>query len=619
MATESLVSTPLSRRRFLGASAGALSATLLTGMMGKAVIAQDGTSEFHSAWPYLDPGAGGHFNQFVTNGILNPPNIYGDLMFVPMGMQYWATNEWLPILAESWTFIRGDESEASPAATGDASDIANADTLQVTLRQGVLWSDGNPVTAQDVVDTFDILRLQGNTVWDYLSGIDTLDDYTLNFTMSRPSTVVERYVIRQSPFPSAIYGEWAQKARDIVSSGTSKDDPEWAQFNEQFTSFRPDTLIVNGPYTIDIPSVTNAQFDMSKNHDSYWADQAKFDKIVNFNGETDTISAVVLSKDIDYATQGFPPATEQSMIDQGIRILRPPVYNGPALLINFGKLKHFADKRVRQALAYAIDRDQAAVVSHGQSGVGVQYMTGISDNLVPSWVDEDALAQLNRYEYDPEKAAALLQEAGWAKDGDWWTDPDGNTAAYDMSFPAEYARQSAAGVNVAEQLTAFGFDITPRAVTYTQIGPDIEDGRFDFAIQTWGNSSSPHPHYSFVADFFTFNTRTDQPAKRGIDFPLQQDTDVAGAVDIDQMVVESGEGMDIEVQKQQVTRLAQVFNELLPKLQICESLGNNAALEGVRVQAWPADDDPLLRNSPYADGIPTMLIFTGGLDPVAGQ
>lgn len=608
-----------SRRHIVGASVGVAAGALLAGAKRPVINAQQGELEFHAAWPYLDPGAGGHFNHFVTNSILTPPNIYGDLMFAPLGMQYWANNEWLPLLAESWSFIRTNHEAATPSSSSNdesESDIANSDTLQVVLRQGVMWSDGNPVTSRDVIDTFDILRLQSNTVWDYLSSIEELDDHTLNFYMSSPSTVVERYVIRRSPLPSAIYGEWAQKARDIIASGKQPEDPEWTQLNEEFNAFRPTTLIVNGPYTIDIDSVTNAQFSMPRNPDSYWAANAKFDRIVNFNGETDTISAVVLSKDIDYATQGFPPATEQSMIDAGIRILRPPVYNGPALLINFGKLAHFADKRVRQALAHAIDRDQTAVVSHGQSGIGVRYMTGFSDNLVPTWLADDVASQLNPYEYDQEKAASLLEEAGWTKDGDWWKDPSGQVAEFDLTFPTEYARQSAAGIDIAEQLTAFGFNITPRAITFTQIGPDIEEGRFDFAIQTWGNSSSPHPHYSFVADFFTFNARTDQPGKRGIDFPLQQDTDALGQVDIDQMVVESGEGMDSEAQRKRVAELAQVFNELLPKLPICESLGNNAALEGVRVQSWPADDDPLLKNSPYADGIPTMLIYTGDLVPV---
>ena len=636
MSEKTLMTRSLSRRRFMGTSAGGFAAAIFAGgaipaAFGKAVMAQDGGSEIHTAWPYLDPGAGGHFNNFVVQGIMNPPNIYGDLMFVPMGMLYWATNEWLPLVAESWEFTQtghggggdatpGASPSASPVASGESgsSDIADADTLNVKLRQGVMWSDGNEVTAQDVVDTFDILRLQNNSAWDYLASIEMLGDYELNFYMSVPSTVVERYVVRRSPMPSSIYSEWAQKLRDLVADGKTNEDPEWAQLTEQFNSFRPETLVVNGPYTIDIPSITNAQFDMPKNEDSYWADQALFDKIVNFNGETDTISAVVLSKDIDYATQGFAPATEQSMMESGIRVLRPPTYSGASLKMNFGKLPQLLDKRVRQAMAHAMDRDQAGYVSLADSGVGVKMMAGMSDNLVPNWMDEDAAASLNPYEYDLDKANALMEEAGWTKDGDFWKDPDGNEAAYELMFPAEFADYSATGTNVAEQLTAFGFNISPRAVTHTQVGPDVTDGKFDMTIQAWGNSANPHPHYSYVQAFFTQNTRTNQPAERGMDFPLMQETEVAGEVDIEAMVVASGEGMSVDVQKEQITEIAMVFNELLNIIPLYERYGNNAALEGVRVKEWPADDDPILQNSPYADGIPTMLMLTGGLEPAEG-
>jgi peptide/nickel transport system substrate-binding protein len=619
----------------MGTSAGGFAAAMLAGGalpggFGKAVMAQDGGTEFHSAWPYLDPGAGGHFNNFVTNGIMNPPNIYGDLMFVPMGMLYWATNEWLPLVASEWAFIQtgmggaatpGASPAASPVTSGasGSTDIADADTLQVKIREGITWSDGSPVTAQDVIDTHDILKLQGNTVWDYLSSIEALDDYTLNFYMSLPSTVVERYVIRRSPMPSSVYGEWAQRARDLFDAGVTDEDDEWKQLVEQFNEFRPEgELVVNGPYTIDQASITNAQFDMPKNPDSFWAEQAKFDKIVNFNGETDTISAVVLSKDIDYATHGFAPATEQSMVESGIRVLRPPTYSGASLKFNFGQLTHFLDKRVRQALAHAIDRDQAGFVSLADSGVGVKLMAGMSDNLVPNWVNEGAVETLNPYEYDVDKATALLEEAGWTKDGEWWTDPDGNEAAYELSFPAEFADYSATGTNVAEQLTAFGFNIAPRAVTFTQIPTDVLEGRFQMAIQAWGSSTNPHPHYSYVQDFFFQNTRVETGAERGMDFPLVQETEVAGEVDIEALVVASGEGMDVEKQKEQLTQIAQVFNELLNIIPLYERYGNNAALEGVRVKQWPADDAPILQNSPYADGIPTMLMLTGELEPAEG-
>ncbi len=109
-----------------------------------------------------------------------------------------------------------------------------------------------------------------------------------------------------------------------------------------------------------------------KNDKAWNADKALFDKIVNFNGETDTISAVVLNKDVDYATHGFAPATEQEFLATGIRVLRPPVYSGPALLMNFGTLGDaFGDEKARQGIATAIDGDEIGFFSLAESGVPV--------------------------------------------------------------------------------------------------------------------------------------------------------------------------------------------------------------------------------------------------------
>lgn len=316
-------------------------------------------------------------------------------MLVPGGLQYWADGSWMSLVAESWEFMTTGYADATPAASNgssvspEAADSAEpigdtvaaiksapseADTLQIRIRQGVMWSTGDEVTAQDYVDAFHIFKLQANTMWDYLGDIEALDDYTVNFYMREPSTVVERYVVRTAIRPSSVfYGEWAQKARDLFDTDASGDDEDWKQLLEQFKKFRPEgKLVVTGPYTIDKDSITTAQFDMPKNPNSYWAGKSTFGKMVNFNGETDAISAVVLSKNIDYATQGFAPATEQSIIGAGIRVLRPPTYSGAALKFNYNALPHFADKRVRHALAHAIDRDQAGIVALADSSVGVK-------------------------------------------------------------------------------------------------------------------------------------------------------------------------------------------------------------------------------------------------------
>ncbi len=622
----------MNRRRFLGTAGAGMAAAMLTGGalpggLGKVVMAQDGGKEFHGAYPYTDPGAGGHFNSFVTNAILPPPaTIYGEIINVPLGMYFWESNTWLPLVASGWEFVAGGGTgtpAASPVAEGEGlapltTAPEDADTLIVHIREGLTWSDGSPITAQDVVDTMWCYRIMSNTVWRYVDDAQVVDDLTFSVHMSVPSTVVERYVIRgMVPVPSSTYGEWAQQARDVFGAGKTIDDPEGKQLLDQFNQFRPESLPANsGPYMIDEASITNAQMTLVKNDASYWADQVPFDRIINFNGETDTITAVVLSKEIDYATHGFSVATENQMMESGIRVLRPPTYSGPGLLFNYGKLTEFQDAKARQALAHAINREQNGTIALGDSGVPAQYMAGFADSLVTQWLTEDEAAGLNSYAYDPEAAATMLEELGWSKDGDVWMKPDGSEAAYELSFPAEFADWSAAGQDLAEQLTDFGFVIDPRAITFTQQPIDVDQGAFDFAVRGWGNSTNPHPHFSFSTAFFTHNTLAVNNGGTGTQFPLQTTSEIAGDVDLEAMVVESAEGMSLDAQKSKVAIMAQVYNELLPAIPLWERFGNNCALEGVRVVAWPADDDPLLKQSFYADNIPAMMLFQGIMEAV---
>jgi peptide/nickel transport system substrate-binding protein len=353
-----------------------------------------------------------------------------------------------------------------------------------------------------------------------------------------------------------------------------------------------------------------------KNPTGFGADKLPFDRVVLYNGETPDITPVVLNRDVDYATHGSPPATEQAFQQSGIRIMRPPTYSGPALLFNLDKLPEFTDKRARQALAYAVDRAQNGTVALGSSGIAVQYMAGFSDVLVPNWLSSSDVQKLSTYSLDQNKAAQLLQEAGWKKSGSSWTTPQGTPAQYELIFPAEYADWSASAQDLAEQLTAFGIQVTPRSVTFTQEPIDIDKGNFQLGIQAWGNGSQPHPHFSFVQDLFTHNIpiAANQGGK-GMAFPLQQNTDALGPVDIQQLVVNAPLGLDEAAQKNSVTQAAIAFNELLPMIPLIERYGNNAALEGVRVSAYPPDTDPIVFNALYGDNFVVMLLLNGQLTP----
>ena len=109
---------------------------------------------------------------------------------------------------------------------------------------------------------------------------------------------------------------------------------------------------------IDQKNMTEAQLSLVKNASSWAAKTVSFDSIILYNGETPTVTPIVLSKEVDYATHGFPPATEKAFKDLGFRVLRPPTYAGPALYFNYAKMPAIAPKAVRQAIAHAINVDE---------------------------------------------------------------------------------------------------------------------------------------------------------------------------------------------------------------------------------------------------------------------
>jgi peptide/nickel transport system substrate-binding protein len=558
-----------------------------------------GTKEFHGAWPYVVPPKG-HFNIVtgVSDGLLAGapnPGPYIDLITVPPAMYRWQEKKYEPLLAQEW--------KLDPAAN----------TFTLKLKTGLQWSDGKPVTSKDVVTSYWCRRVMRNVAWDFLSKVEATDDQTVVFTLSKPSTVVERYVLRQQIYSDATYGQWAQQAEQLFASGKDLDSPEGEKLNQAFQAFRPDDVIASGPFRFDKGSITNAQLTLVKNGSGLGAGDLGFEKIVLYNGETPDITPPLLAKNVDYATHGFPTATEKEFVNKGFRILRPPTYAGGSLFMNFDRLPEFRDVRARRALALALDRQENGTVSLGESGKPVRFMAGFSDILVPDWLTPAEQQRLRRYDYDPDEAARELTAIGWRKSGNTWTKPNGQPAAYDISFPAEFADYSATGQNVAQQLTKFGFRITPRGVTHTQMPIDVDKGNFQLAVQAWGSSSHPHPHFAFVIDLFTHNIPVAKnQGGRGIGFELRQTTS-AGPIDLERVVIAAGEGLDQAAQKRNVAAAALAFNELLPIIPLYERYGNNPALEGNRVKNWPADGDPILQNAPYADNFTVLLLLTGRL------
>lgn len=548
--------------------------------------------EFHGAFPYQVPPTG-HWNSYVPDGIPNGVSIYWDLLEEPLARYKWASNDWTPLLASKW-------------------EVQAPDKFIVTLADAK-WSDGAAVTSKDVVATFDVGRLFNWTVFQYVDTVTATDEKTVEFHMSKPSTLVERLVLITNIRSAATYGTVADKVAQLLKDGKNKDSDEWKAVLKEATEFRPQGLVVSGPYNIDPASITDASLTMTAVPTAWNADKVQFGKVVLYNGETPTVTPLVLAGDVDYATHGFPPATEKEYLSQGIRIIRAPTYSGPALYFNHD-VYPLSRKEVRQAFAYSIKRDENGVVALGESGVAHKYMVGISDNLVPSWIDQGTLDKLNTYQYDLAKAEALLTGIGFKKGGDGvWVDDKGKALEFELIVPAEFADWSAAAENVAQQLNGAGFKITVRGVQFQQHGKDIPAGNFVMAIAGWG-AGNPHPSYSWTAPLFTRNY-VESTTGKGMNFPMKQQFE-GKEIDLEALIVGSAEGLDEEAQKQKVAQVAAVFNDLLPIVPIWERYGNNPALE-TRVTGFLPDGDPIYKNAVYGDNFVVLMIQDGTLKPKA--
>ncbi|HEY9292630.1 MAG TPA: ABC transporter substrate-binding protein [Microlunatus sp.] len=558
--------------------------------------------EYHGAYPYL-PSPQGNYNGMGKPFVGAPNTImlgnpYGDLIALPSGYYHWKEQTWELLLIDSYELDK------------------STNTYTVKVKSGLKWSDGTALSAKDYATTFWCHWVLSSPMWSYVDKIDAPDDSTFTMRMNQPAMVVERYLLRSNIFASSVYGKYADQAKSLFDAGKKADSDEVTKLNQELIGLTPTEFVASGPYNIDYKSINNTQLTLIKNDSGYLADKVNFDKIVIYNGETPAVTPLVLSKDVDYATHGFPVASEKQFQNIGYDILRPPTYAGPAFYMNFDKVPEFNDAKVRQALCFAFDHKQNGTVALGESGVAPQYYAGFSDNLVDTWIDPADQGKLTQYTFDQDKAAKLLEEAGWKRSGNAWKLPSGKQATYQLLYPSDYADWSGAAKDLSGQFGKFGIKLTLHGVVGSQVAVDVDKGKFEVGIQTWGNSTQPYPYFSFVQAFLTKNYPiAKNNGGKGIDFPLTQTVPGYGKVDLQKLIDASGSGIDEAAVKKNVTQLALIFNQLLPIIPLFERHGNTPTRNGDRVKQFPTNDDPVTQNSLYADNEVIMWMLTGKLQP----
>ncbi|HEX8967879.1 MAG TPA: ABC transporter substrate-binding protein, partial [Chloroflexota bacterium] len=289
-----------------------------------------------------------------------------------------------PRLAENWTVS------------------ADARTFTFNLRTGLKWSDGEPFSARDVVFTYKLLANAASgsahaAKFDHVVGIAGFrsgasadvagfrapDDHTFVVELDQPNAAFISSI--SWPF-YAILPEHVLGSADLKTLGD----------NPFFT--RPSVGM--GPFRF-VRYETDQFVELEKNP-NYRAPVA-IDHVF-FKPVTTDVATAQLEKGEMQLVQISPTDIDRMKSLPGVKIDSRP---GPGIILMAVDLDqpYLKDKRVRQAMLYAIDR--AGIVNQvlaGQASITNTHVMG-----PPAAVPAD----LNKYDYDPDKARALLKEAGW--------------------------------------------------------------------------------------------------------------------------------------------------------------------------------------------------------------
>jgi peptide/nickel transport system substrate-binding protein len=511
--------------------------------------AQDGSSApegtWLGTWPYTLP-PDHHLNAYASGGPLeNLGNVYREMVELSPAFYFWSNDSFEGVLAESWGF-----SEDNTAYV-------------ITLKSDLQWSNGDAITAEDIITTYALGRLVGWAQFTYIDTIEQVDDLTVrfNFIDGQPSALAEYLLLREPIVATATYGDFASRAIELFATTTDSESDEWQALLTELREYRPDSLIASGPYTYSMDDVGDSFMTLSWHPNSIYSDSVNFGELKIWAGETESTTPLVLSGEIAHSTNVYPPATVDAFANEEINIVTIPRGYGPALLFNHD-VAPWGIKEVRQAVALVINRDQNAFLTNGLGATGTEYMAGILDDSVQALLTEEAIGQLDRYEFDTDRAAGLMESAGFSRNGDGvWADADGNTVSADWIFPQDFADFSAATLDAVEQMNSFGFDITARGLPWQEVPEEIRNGSFELTVWSWG-LGSPFASRQFWNPIQRWQTdlESDQP---GLSINLDVERD-GETVNLDTLINQVNAGLDAEVARERASEVALIVNDLMP-------------------------------------------------------
>jgi peptide/nickel transport system substrate-binding protein len=358
------------------------------------------------------------------------------------------------------------ELEGELAKSWDIS--SDQKTITFHLKPSLKWADGAPLTSDDVLFT-----------WKLVTDDNTRTPYGADYKLVTKA---------EAPDPLTFRVSYAQPYAPALDSWAGLQILPKHLLEGQDINSTPFARKPVGSHYYQLAEWDNGERIILARNPNATQGQARIDKLVSriipdpaaqfLELMADNIDSMNLSP-IQYA-RIFPARPELNN-----RIARYKELGNAYTYLGFNlKRKPFDDPRVRQAINYAIDKQE--IIDGVLLGLGEPVASPYKPGT--RWSNPE----LHPYPYDPEKAKQLLKEAGYDDhDGDGILDKDGKPLAFEILTNQNKQREMSATL-IQRRLKEIGIDVKIRVLEWASfIGRFIKTGEFEVVLLGWGLGQEP--------------------------------------------------------------------------------------------------------------------------------
>ena len=396
-------------------------------------------------------------------------------------------DSWVNKLVFDGLITNNEKGEPIPNVAESYEVSEDGETYTFKLNKGIKFTNGQELTAKDVAFTFTSICDPGydgprmdavNNLVGYeeynkgdassVEGIKVIDDYTISFTNKNTDAAgicnFEYGIMPESvyKFEKGNFQAVKDKLLEPVGSGAYK-----------FVHFKP-----------------GQEVKFEKNAD-YWKWEPKIPYIVMKVTNAQTLLQELMAGTVDIDRVGAKPENIDPLKQAGFLNLDLYMQNGYGYIgLNYGSDK-VKDPKVRQALLYGLNRD--GFMQSYYQGYGQVYNSHI---LPTSWAYNP---DVPKYEYNPEKAKELLDEAGWKDtNGNGVRDKDGVELELQWLTYTGSKYVDALIPIVQQSWEQIGVKVTPELMEFGTMMDKVNNREYDIFNGAWNLSIDPDPSGIFA-------------------------------------------------------------------------------------------------------------------------